>query len=286
MPDRMKTIPASPQRALGRPHGSPVSSPRAPFCGLLLKSAQGRGAGSQTEEEQPFPPRGAGSVVRVFLKRILCCVPTVAAVLFGLGIGTAMPGADLPDVPRILKGIEDRYNGTQTLQLSFTESYRMQGRQRVEKGELYLRKPGRMRWQYTSPAGKLFVSDGKFIYSYTPQDNRAEKMKLKEADDMRAPLAFLLGKLHFADDFREFRSRQEDGGVYITAIPKSDKLPYTEVSFLAAPDFSIRRLEVKGQDGSLLQFVFENEKRDPAIQDAMFRFSPPAGAEYIDSSNQ
>jgi len=103
---------------------------------------------------------------------------------------------------------------------------------------------------------------------------------------MRAPLAFLLGRLQFNEDFREFRSRPESDGVFITAIPKSDKLPYTEVSFLAAPDFSIRRLEVKGQDGSVLQFTFENEKKDPPIQDSMFRFTPPSGAEYVDSTNQ
>lgn len=190
------------------------------------------------------------------------------------------------DVTRTLKGVEDHYNRAQALQLSFTETYRTRGRQRVEKGELFLRKPGRMRWQYTSPAGKLFVSDGKFIYSYTPQDNRAEKMKFKEADDLRAPLAFLLGRLHFSDDFREFRAHPEDGGVYITAIPKSDKLPYAEVSFLTGPDFSIRRLEVKGHDNSVLEFTFENERKDAAIKDALFRFTPPAGAEFIDSSKQ
>jgi outer membrane lipoprotein carrier protein len=214
-----------------------------------------------------------------------------SAALRGFALATvvllvvAAQAADF-DVSRTLKGVEDRYNKSQALQLSFTETYRLQGRLRTEKGELYLRKPGRMRWQYTAPAGKLFVSDGKFIYSYTPQDNRAEKMKFKEADDMRAPLAFLLGRLNFGDDFREFHSRQEDGGVYITAIPKSDKLPYTEVSFLATPDFAIRRLEVKGQDNSVLQFTFENEKKDPAISDSMFRFTPPAGAEFVDSSNQ
>ena len=193
--------------------------------------------------------------------------------------------AEALDIPKILQGIEDRYNHTQTLQLSFAETYRLQGRARVEKGELFLRKPGKMRWQYTAPAGKLFVSDGKFIYSYTAQENRAEKMKMKEADDLRAPLAFLLGKLHFADDFREFRGQAEEGGVYITAIPKSDKLPYSEISFLAAPDHSIRRLEVKGQDNSLLTFVFDNEKKDPPLQDSLFHFEVPPGAEFIDSSN-
>src|ERR1017187_340153 len=119
-----------------------------------------------------------------------CAIARVAAVGFWsvyLLSGTDIGAAAEIDVPRTLKGIEDRYNRTQTLQLSFTDSYQQQGRARVEKGDLWLRKPGRMRWQYTSPAGKLFVSDGKFIYSYTPQDNRAEKMKLQETDDMRAP---------------------------------------------------------------------------------------------------
>ncbi len=194
-------------------------------------------------------------------------------------------GTGAVDINRILKTVEDRYNRTQTLELSFTETYRAQGRARVEKGQLYLRKPGRMRWQYTAPPGKLFVSDGKFMYSFEPQENRAEKMKLKEADDLRAPLAFLLGKLHFADDFREFRAHPEDGGVTITALPKSDKLPYTEVTFLAAPDGSIRRLEVKGQDSSVLEFVFDGERKDAPVPDSLFQFQPPAGAEYIDSSN-
>src|SRR5258708_2388916 len=133
----------------------------------------------------------------------------LASLLLAGGIAQT---ADVIDVDRTLKGIEDRYNHAQTLQLRFTETYHRQGRVRVEKGELYLRKPGRMRWQYSAPSGKLFVSDGKFIYSYTPQENRAEKMKLKEADDLRAPLPFLLGRLHFAHDSREFPAQPEYAG--------------------------------------------------------------------------
>src|SRR5512141_1654757 len=133
-------------------------------------------------------------------------------------LSSAAGAADI-DVPRTLKGVEDRYNRTQTLQLSFTESYQQGARTRVEKGDLFLRKPGRMRWQYTAPAGKLFVSDGKFIYSYTPQDNRAEKMKLKETDDMRAPLAFLLGKLDFSRDFTGFQMKQKGTDIEIVGNP-------------------------------------------------------------------
>jgi outer membrane lipoprotein carrier protein len=190
------------------------------------------------------------------------------------------------DVLRTLKGIEDRYNKAQTLQVTFTESYTSKGRKRSESGELFLRKPGRMRWQYTAPAGKLFISDGKFVYYYSPDENHAEKMKLKETEDMRAPLAFLLGRLQFQDDFREFRTQPDGDDVFITAIPKSDKLPYSEVTFLVSPDFVIRWLRVRGQDGSDLEFSFSGEKKNPPISDAMFRFTPPPGAQYVDSSAQ
>jgi outer membrane lipoprotein carrier protein len=200
-----------------------------------------------------------------------------------IGCAAATLAADI-DVTRTLKGVEDRYNRVQTLQVSFSETYMLQGRKRTERGELFLRKPGRMRWQYSAPAGKLFVSDGKFIYSYDRDENRAEKMKLKVSDDLRAPLAFLLGELDFSKDFREFRSKPDGDSVYITAVPQSDKMPYTEVTFLVSPDFVIHWLRVKGQDGSLLEFTFENEKKNPPIQDAMFRFALPPGVEYVDSS--
>jgi outer membrane lipoprotein carrier protein len=188
------------------------------------------------------------------------------------------------DLNATLKGIENRYNKTQSLELGFSETYTLKGHKRTESGKLFLRKPGRMLWQYTAPAGKLFVSDGQFFYYYSPEDNRAEKMKLKEADDLRAPLAFLLGKLNFKDDFDQFRTSRVGEDVLITAFPKSDKLPYTEVSFMASPDFAIRHLQVRGQDGSELEFAFDGEKKNPALPDGMFKFSPPPGAEYVDST--
>ena len=188
------------------------------------------------------------------------------------------------DLNTTLKGIENRYNKTQSLELGFIETYSLKGHKRTESGKLFLRKPGRMLWQYNTPAGKLFVSDGKFVYYYSPADNRAEKKKQKEADDLRAPLAFLLGKLNFKEDFGEFRSKPQGQDALITAIPKSDKLPYTEVSFLSSPDFEIKHLQVRGQDGSVLEFAFDGETKNPALPEGMFKFTPPRGAEYVDSS--
>jgi outer membrane lipoprotein carrier protein len=203
---------------------------------------------------------------------------------FALLVSLALlaPGADL-EPGLLLKRVEDRYNRARTLQVQFQQTFSMPNRaQKTESGELFLQKPGRMRWVYTSPQGKLFLSDGKFIYLYTPSSNRVERSKVKESDDMRAPLAFLLGKLDFQRDFKTLIFRPQAEGTWVEAVPKSDRLLYTRVAFLVTPSFEIRRLEVTGQDRSVMEFRFENEKLNPRLDEALFRFVPPPGADVID----
>jgi outer membrane lipoprotein carrier protein len=187
-----------------------------------------------------------------------------------------------PDLNTLLRGVEQRYNRAKTLQVHFVESYTVQGRARKsESGELTLRKPGRMRWDYTAPSGKLFISDGKDVYLYTPEANRVEKTKLKASDDMRAPLAFLLGKLDFAKDFRDFEVKPEGTQYLITAKAKNDNFPYEKVQMLVTPDYQIQRLIINLQNQSQLTFDLDGEKVNPAVDDALFKFQMPAGATLV-----
>jgi outer membrane lipoprotein carrier protein len=208
-----------------------------------------------------------------------CVYPIVSrlALFVWLATGTAF-GVD-PGLAKILKSVEDRYNHAQTLQIAFSEGYTAQGKTRKpESGTLFLRKPGRMRWQYSTPAGKLFLSDAKYIYLIVPDSNRVQKMKAKESEDMRAPLAFLLGRLHFEKDFQNFQSRPEGADTWVTAEPKSPDLPYTKVEFQVTPDFQIRRLLVTGQDYSVFDYRFDQEKLNPPLDAKLFQFQLPSGA--------
>ena len=192
-------------------------------------------------------------------------------------------GAD-PGLDTLLKGVEARYNKTKTLQVSFKEQYTPPGHaRRTESGILLLRKPGQMRWAYSDPAGKLFVSDGKLLWLYTPDENRVEEMKFKETDDLRAPLAFLLGKLNFDKEFRNIQSRIEGADTRILAEPKTDNLPYSAVEFLVAQDSHIKEVKVTGFDRSILHFTFDQERVDPQLDGKLFQFSVPKGAELIES---
>jgi len=183
----------------------------------------------------------------------------------------------------LLKQIESRYNSAKTLQVLFQEQYTRPGEiRRTESGTLLLRKPGRMRWSYTQPIGKLFVSDGKYLYLYTPDSNQVEKTKLQETADMRAPLAFLLGKLNFQKDFRNVQGKPEGPLMRITAEPKTDNLPYSAVEFLVQVDGIIRQVKVTAFDKSIIDFTFSEEKMDPPLDAKLFQFQMPPGAKLVD----
>ena len=209
---------------------------------------------------------------------------------FALGVSLALlpslallqlQAADI-DLENLLKGIEQRYNRAKTLQVQFNEAYSVQGRARKsESGALTLRKPGRMRWDYSTPSGKLFLSDGKDVYLYTPEAHKVEKTKLKASEDMRAPLAFLLGKLDFSKEFRDFSVKQDGPNFLIAAKAKTDQLPYSNIQMLVSPDYQIQRLVVDGQDQSILTFQFTDEKVNPPVNDALFKFQMPAGATLV-----
>ncbi len=185
---------------------------------------------------------------------------------------------------KLLKTVENRYNRMQSLKLNFSETYAGYHRPaQTESGVLYLRKPGRMRWEYAAPAGKIFLSDGKDVFLYTPGDRRAERSRLKQSEDMRAPLAFLLGKLDFSKEFKSFETHLDGGSTWISALPKSENLAYTRVEFLAAQDGTIQRVRVTGQDQSKLDFTFSGEQQNAPVAAAMFTFTPPPGVRVVEA---
>lgn len=187
------------------------------------------------------------------------------------------------DLQGVLKAVEQRYNRPKTMQFLFQQTYGGPGRMtRVESGELTLSKPGKMRWDYTIPAGKIFLTDGTYAWFYSPSAGRVERTKTKESADLRAPLAFLMGRLEFQRDFREFRYRVENGEYHIVAMPKSEKAPYNEVEFIVGTDYAIRELAVTGQDKSLMRFRFTAEKQNQKFPAGKFEFRAPSGVPIVD----
>ena len=190
----------------------PISSPTIPASGFLLPAScpstasrllyQFCSAKNAFSSPSRTPPR-----FPLFTRLTLEGMGRLLFLVFLLGSGLVHSATT---VDELIRRVETRYNGTRTLSVEFVENYNMQGHPRPpEEGKLTLRKERKMRWDYVRPAGKLFISDGKTVYLYSAAENRVEKMPLKETEDMRAPLAFLLPARHEEGISRFFQQRSQ-----------------------------------------------------------------------------
>jgi len=181
--------------------------------------------------------------------------------------------------------MEDHQRPPEEGKLTLRKQGKMRWEQRPpEEGKLTLRKQGKMRWEYSKPAGKLFLADGKTVYLYSAKDNKVEKVPLKDTEDMRAPLAFLLGHLDLKKEFRNFATRPgEGGGTWLAASAKSDRAPYEQIEMLIGEDGSVRHLKATGRDQSAIDYYFKEERLNPPVADTLFHFTIPPGAEVVDA---
>lgn len=192
----------------------------------------------------------------------------------------------LPSVSSVARQVDDRYNHLQTLMADFTEIYQGSGMERTESGTLWLKKPGKMRWEYRSPEEKLFVGDGHNGWLYLPAAKQVRKSSMKKLDDIRSPLAILLGKtklekelagLSFAPDIQTWHP----DNVILRGVPRGMEDTLRQVLLEITPEHAIARILLYGADDSITEYRFSNQKENVAVPDAKFRFTPAAGTEVI-----
>src|SRR5258706_2175233 len=199
----------------------------------------------------------------------------------------------LEDVHSIATAVDAHYNHLHTLQAEFTEVYRGSGMERTEAGTLWLaksgmKKTGKMPWEYRSPREKLFVSDGKDAWFYVPGDRQARRTDARKLDDIRSPLAFLLGKIKLEKELQGLSLAPDlapaaAGDVVLRGVPKALAGRVSEILLEVTPQHRIARIVINEADGSVTEYRFSEQKEDEAISEGRFRFSPPPGTETVES---
>ena len=209
------------------------------------------------------------------------------AMVLGVSVTGLTAAGVAPDVKKLAAAVDTHYNHLRSLQAEFTEVYRGSGMERTETGTLWLKKPGKMRWEYRSPREKLFVSDGKDAWFYVPGDRQARKTAAKKLEDARSPLAFLLGKtklekelqgLSLAPDIAPLSS----GNEVLRGVPQGLEDRVSEILLEVTPDHQIARIVIEEVDGAATEYRFGEMKEDVAIGDGRFEFEPPAGTETVE----
>ena len=193
----------------------------------------------------------------------------------------ALPAQDLGDV---VQGMEFHYNRLATLQTDFEQTTLYGGSTRdVQRGTLYLYRPRKIRWDYTKPSGQLLIGDGERMKMYSPRTNQVRTMQLTDTADMRAPLAFLLGGLNLRRQFKNLELAFIDGKTALVGQGRTGKEGFEKVEFFydAAADFRLDKISVYMRNGATMIFEFDNEIVNVKLDEAMFEFTAPPGAEIL-----
>ena len=204
------------------------------------------------------------------------------------GLAVALAAASpAPDVHTIAQAVDERYNHLHSLQAEFKEIYRGAGMERTESGTLWLKKPGKMRWEYRSPRDKLFLSDGEDAWFYVPGERQVRRTAVKKLDDLRSPLAFLLGKTKLEKELQGLSLAPDvaplaAGDMVLRGIPKSLADRVSQVLLEITPERWISRILIEEVDGSVTDYRFTNQRENVDIPNRQFQFAVPDGVEVID----
>jgi outer membrane lipoprotein carrier protein len=194
-----------------------------------------------------------------------------------------------PTALELAKRVDDHYNHLHSLKAHFREQYEGLGMHRNESGTMLLRKPGRMRWEYESTAGKVFVLDGKYAWFYQPGETQVQRIAASQLDDLRSPLRFLLGHTKIETELQGLQVVSGEPSQYtpsqytLTGVPKGQQKRIAKLSLTIRADGIIQGIEIDEVDGARTSFSFTKEEPDVQIPDSAFRFTPPAGIPVVDA---
>jgi outer membrane lipoprotein carrier protein len=205
-------------------------------------------------------------LIRALLFASFCCAPFLPA----------------QQNDALLRKVDDHYNHLSSLRAHYTESYSGMGMTRAEEGTLLLKKPGRMRWSYAAPVGKVFVLDGRFAWFYTPGDAQATRVPATQLDDLRSPLRFLLGHTQLKKELDNLTVAPDGPGYRISGVPKGMAQRVKLLSLGVSGAGAIERMRLEEVDGAVTEFTFSAMQENIPVKDADFAFIPPAGVTVVE----
>jgi outer membrane lipoprotein carrier protein len=184
----------------------------------------------------------------------------------------------------LAKKVDEHYNHLQSLKTNFVEQYDGLGQHRSESGVMMLRKPGRMRWEYSSTPGKVFVLDGKYAWFYAPGDTQVQRIAASQLDDLRSPLRFLLGHTKIESELTGLTlAAGSNGGYKLAGVPKGQQQRIAKLSLDVTAAGTITGIEIDEADGAETRFSFTGEQPNAKIPEIAFHFTPPAGVPVVDA---
>ena len=222
------------------------------------------------------------------IRRALACA---CAIVIGGAAGAALHAQT--SAADLAAALQRKYDGVKDFSADFVHAYEggVLRKQITERGQLRIKKPGKMRWEYTSPERKLFVSDGVQMYAYVPQDKQVVVSPIPTGDEATTPTLFLAGKGNLTRDFTAsivaVPPDMPPGSVSLKLVPKTHQREYDWLTLVVDPaTLTIRGLVTVDAQGGTSRFSFANLKENVGVADKEFAFTVPRGVDVVRASSR
>jgi outer membrane lipoprotein carrier protein len=188
------------------------------------------------------------------------------------------------------KAVQQKYDRVKDFTADFSQTYEggVLKKKTTERGTVQIKKPGRMRWEYTTPDKKTFVSDGRKIYSWVPADKQVIVSAVPPDDEATTAVLFLAGKGNLTRDFNVSYAEGAAADTWALRLdPKQKQRDYDWLIVGVDPKtLQIRSLTAADQQGGRSTFEFSNYRENTGIADSVFTFKIPRGADVITAGSR
>ena len=208
--------------------------------------------------------------------------------VIGVALLLTVPiGAQSPTADTVARDLQRKYDRVTDFSADFVHSYKggVLKQQATERGTLLVKKPGKMRWEYTSPERKLFVSDGHKIYSYIPQDRQVIVGTMPRDEQAPTPALFLTGKGDITRDFTaafDKVAEAQPGAIALKLTPRRREPEYESLTLVVDPKtLTLQMLITVDAQGGRSAFTFSNLKENVGVADNQFVFKMPRNVDVV-----
>lgn len=200
--------------------------------------------------------------------------------------------ASLSGVEDLVEKVDARYAQIQDLQADFTQKTTLEGFTTgfTSEGQLYLKKPGLLRWDYLRPNEERIYVDDDQVMMYVPEHQQVIKGRLTQIAASKGPLALLqgVGTLSHQFDVVESPDSSKGGEEFptVTLIPKTaeDEIPtIKKIVLQLSPDsYVIQGITLFEVSGTISRIMFENIQINQNLSPSIFNFEIPADVVVVE----
>ena len=198
----------------------------------------------------------------------------------------ALSGAALLSLPPgVLASSLERFSefitGTLTARGEFEQKIFDGNRKLLQesRGVLAFSRPGKFRWSYLKPYAQLIVGDGSKVWIYDEDLKQVTVRKLDQALGS-TPAALLAGDNEAMRSFRLTDRGTKDGVEWLEALPREKEGGFERIR-MGFNSSGLQIMELVDSFGQTTVLKFRSLERNPKLDSALFRFSPPKGADVI-----